>query len=201
MRQYWHTDKVSRATGNSADRDMWKASKSPTAERHPRRQLIEVGGGDAVYAKFLKWADYKSFKERQRPGFTDPGRTLFLSTPCKCLTLPVVEQCACKIHSQQVLYIEALANVDMETIILNTGVAPVPVNESEAKKEITCKPRTTTCEMARDTGTQWQESDSEAASKLWEELGREEEPTLIARFGKRTRCHVWRACCICSRKL
>ncbi|CAB1103201.1 unnamed protein product [Ectocarpus sp. CCAP 1310/34] len=113
MRQYWHTDEVSRASGNSADRDMWISSKSPNAERHPRRQLIEVGGGDAVYAKFLKWADYRSFKSRQGPEFTDPGRTLFLSTRCKCQTLPVMEQCACKIHSQQVLYIEALANVDM----------------------------------------------------------------------------------------
>ena len=75
-----------------------------------------------------------------------------------------------------------------ETIILDTGVAPVPVKESEAKKEITLKPRTTTCEMARVTGTQWQESDSEAASKLWNELEREEEPTLIARFGKRAGC-------------
>ena len=43
MRQYWQTDEVSRATGNSPDRDMWKAAKSPTAERHPRRQLIEAG--------------------------------------------------------------------------------------------------------------------------------------------------------------
>ena len=76
-------DEVSRAIGNWADRDMWKASKAPTAERHPRRQLIEVGVGDAVYAKFLKWADYKNFKERQKPGFADPGRTLFLSTRCK----------------------------------------------------------------------------------------------------------------------
>ena len=99
-----------------------------------------------------------------------------------------MEQCACKIHSQQVLYIEALANVDLETVIVDTGVAPVPVNESEAKKEITFKPRTTTCEMVRVTGTQWQESDSEGASKLWEEFGREEEPTLIAPFEKRARC-------------
>lgn len=113
MRQYWHSDEVSRATGNSADRDMWKASKSPTAERHPRRQLTEPGGGDAVYAKFLKWAEYRSFKARQGDDFTDPGRSLFLSTRCKCLILPAMEQCACKIHSQQVLYIEALANVDM----------------------------------------------------------------------------------------
>ena len=89
MRQYWHTDEVSRAIGNSADRDMWKASKSPSAERHPRRQLIEPGGGNAVYAKFLKSADYRSFKSLQGPDFIEPGSTLFLSTRCKSLTLPV----------------------------------------------------------------------------------------------------------------
>lgn len=111
MRQFWHTDEVSRATGNSADRDMWKPSKSPTAVGHPRRQLYEAGGGDAVYAKFLKWADYRSFNSQQGEDFADPGRTLFLSTRCKCLIPPVMEQCACKIHSQQMLYIEALANV------------------------------------------------------------------------------------------
>ncbi|CAB1115158.1 unnamed protein product [Ectocarpus sp. CCAP 1310/34] len=70
-------------------------------------------GGEAVYAKILSWASYKGFKERQSDNFTDPDRTLFLSTHCKCLVLPAMEQCACKIHSQQVLYIEALANVDM----------------------------------------------------------------------------------------
>lgn len=113
MRQFWHTDDVSRATGNSADRDMWKPSKSSTAEAHPRRQLTEVGGGDAVYSKFLQWPVYRSFGSRQGDNFADPGRTLFLSTRCKCLTLPVMEQCACKIHSQQVLYIEALCGVDM----------------------------------------------------------------------------------------
>ena len=96
MRQYWHDDQVSRATGNSGDRDMWKESKFPTAHRHPRRQLTEPGGGDAVYAKFLKWANYRSFKSKQGDDFVDPGRTLFLSTRCKCLTLPVIEQCACK---------------------------------------------------------------------------------------------------------
>ena len=62
MRQHWHDDEVSRTTGNSGDRDMWKESKSLTAHRHPRRQLTEPGGGDAVYTKFLKWANYRSFK-------------------------------------------------------------------------------------------------------------------------------------------
>ncbi|CAB1097274.1 unnamed protein product [Ectocarpus sp. CCAP 1310/34] len=84
MRHYWHTD-----------------------------ELTEPGGGEAVYAKFFNWASYKSFKEGQSDNFTDPGRTLFLSTRCKCLVLPAMEQCACKIHSQQVLCIEALAIVDM----------------------------------------------------------------------------------------
>ena len=49
-----------------------------------------------MYAKFLKWANYRSFKSKQGDDFVDPGRTLFLSTRCKCLTLPVIEQCACK---------------------------------------------------------------------------------------------------------
>lgn len=99
MRQYWHSDEVSRASGNLASRDMWKASKSPGAEIHPRRQLTEPGGGDAVYAKFPMWADYRSYKSRQGGEFADPGRTLFLSTQCKGLTLPIMEQCASKIHS------------------------------------------------------------------------------------------------------
>ena len=80
---------MSRASGNSADRDMWKACESPHGECHPRRQLIELGVGDTVYAKFLKSADYRSFKWLQGPDFIDPGRTLFLSTGCKRLTLPV----------------------------------------------------------------------------------------------------------------
>ncbi|CAB1099845.1 unnamed protein product [Ectocarpus sp. CCAP 1310/34] len=33
--------------------------------------------------------------------FIDLGRTIFFSTRCKCLVLPDMEQCACKIHSQQ----------------------------------------------------------------------------------------------------
>lgn len=115
MRQYWHTDEVSRAKGNSAEKDFWKPSKSPNAERHPRRELTEPGGGDEVYTKFLKWVDYKSFKTRHDSDFTDPGRTLFVSTRCKWLTLPVIEQCCCKIHSQQDLYIQALQTVDMDS--------------------------------------------------------------------------------------
>ena len=64
---------------------------------------------------------------------------------------------------------------------MDTGVAPVDGVEAE---DITFKSRQKTCQMARVTGTQSHESDLEAASKLWEELGREKEPTLIAHFGK-----------------
>ena len=67
-----------------------------------------------------------------------------------------------------------------ETVIMDTEVAPVNGCEAE---EITYKSRQKACQMARVTGTQSQEIDLEAASKLWEELGREEQPTLVARFG------------------
>ena len=51
-----------------------------------------------------------------------------------------------------------------ETVIMQTGVGPVDGSEAE---EISCKSRQKTCQMARVTGTQSQESGSEAASKLW----------------------------------
>ena len=57
-----------------------------------------------------------------------------------------------------------------ETVIMDTGVAPVDGSEAE---EITFKFRQKTCQMARVTGTQSQESDLEAASKLRKELGRD----------------------------
>ena len=39
--------------------------------------------------------------------------------------------------------------------------------------------------MTRITGTEWQQSDQADAQELWEELVREEEPTLlVACFGK-----------------
>ena len=63
---------------------------------------------------------------------------------------------------------------------MDTGVALVDGSEAE---DINFKSRQKTCQMARVSGTQSQESDLEAASMLWEELGREEECTLIVRFG------------------
>ena len=67
-----------------------------------------------------------------------------------------------------------------EPVITDTGAVPVDGSEAE---EFTFKSRQKTCQMARVTGTQSQESDLETISKLWEELGREEVSTLIARFG------------------
>lgn len=51
MGTFWHTDGISRASGNS--KDIWQESKSPSAKGHPRRQLIVEGQGEAVYEKFL----------------------------------------------------------------------------------------------------------------------------------------------------
>ena len=93
-KRYWHCDDVSRATGNSGDRDMWRPSKAKDAPAHPRRQLIVEGGGDVVYWGFLAWAPYLAYKAEQDDSFKDPGRTTFLQTRCPCLVVPKVEQCA-----------------------------------------------------------------------------------------------------------
>lgn len=73
------------------------------------------GGGGEVFSKFFEWRDYVNFnaiwKSERGEELSDPGRTLFLSTRCKCLTLPSTEQCACKIHTQQVMYLDALRDV------------------------------------------------------------------------------------------
>ena len=69
-----------------------------------------------------------------------------------------------------------------ETVIIDTGVAVLgPVDE---RKDIKFGARRKECPMKRITGTEWQQSDQADAQELWEELGREEEHTLLARFGK-----------------
>lgn len=65
---------------------MWRPSKKAGEEYHPRRQLMVAG--DQVWRKFLKWPEYLGLKAellREDSSFTDPGRTLFLSTRCGCL--------------------------------------------------------------------------------------------------------------------
>ena len=115
MRSYWHNDAVTRPSGNSAKRDMWRESKKKDAPFHPRRQLTEERGGEGVFQKFLLSNELQNFlltwKEEKGEVFQAPGRTLFLSTRCKCLTLPKKEQCCCKIHTQQQWYIDALRNI------------------------------------------------------------------------------------------
>lgn len=116
MKRFWHTDEVFRATGNS--KEMYRESKRQDAPAHPRRQLMVPGGGKTVFSKFFERPDYINFKKiwRSEKGedIPDPGRTLFLSTRCKCLTTPKTDQCACKIHTQQDLYLKALREVTVQ---------------------------------------------------------------------------------------
>ena len=90
MKRFWHTDGISRASGTSSDRDMWRESKRPGAASHSRRQLHVQGGGEAAFSKFFEWPDYINFKRiwksEKGEDIKDPGRALFLSTRCKCLT-------------------------------------------------------------------------------------------------------------------
>lgn len=93
MERFWHTDGVSRPSGNQSsgdyeDRSIYREVDSPGSPGHPLRELILPRGGEAVYSKFLGWDEFLRFKEAQGEGFTVPGRTLFLSTRCKCLALP-----------------------------------------------------------------------------------------------------------------
>lgn len=74
--------------------------------------------GEAVFSKFVDWHDYINFKRMWRSekgeDTKDPGRTLFIWTQCKCLTAHETDPCACKIHTQQDLYMKALRVVDMD---------------------------------------------------------------------------------------
>ncbi|CAM9284975.1 unnamed protein product [Scytosiphon promiscuus] len=92
MKTFWHTDEVSRATGKAGDTNMYRESKKKDAAFHPRRQLTLQGGGEAAFSKFFEWREYLNFKavwkSERGEDFQDPGRTLFLSTRCKCLTSP-----------------------------------------------------------------------------------------------------------------
>lgn len=84
MKRFRHTDEVSRATDNSAKRDMYKESKRRDAPAHPGRQLTVSGGGETVFSRFFGWRDYVNFKaiwkSERGEDIEDPGRTLFLST-------------------------------------------------------------------------------------------------------------------------
>lgn len=96
MKGYWHSDEVSRRAsddlGDTGGVYEEPASHPPAAAAatHPRREPMLPGGGEVVYPKFLESAEYRSFKARQGDKFKDPGRTVFLSTRCKCLTPPRV---------------------------------------------------------------------------------------------------------------
>ena len=71
-----------------------------------------------MFSKFLEWPEFINFKSiwnsEKGEDLKDPGRTLFLSTRCRCLTAPKTDQCACKTHTQQQLYLNALKDVTVE---------------------------------------------------------------------------------------
>ena len=129
MQQFWYTPGISRSSGNS--RDIFRESKSPTANTHPRQQLIVEGGGNVVFSKFLEWPEFINFKSiwnsEKGEDLKDPGRTLFLSTRSRCLTAPKTDQCACKIHTQQQLYLNALKDVTWRAVrhAIADGAAPL----------------------------------------------------------------------------
>ncbi|CAM9677252.1 unnamed protein product [Pylaiella littoralis] len=82
--RYWHSDDISRASGDSGK--ILLPSKAAGEEYHPRRQLMV--SGDKAYRMFLEWAPYVALKAElleEDETFTDPGRTTFLSTRCGCL--------------------------------------------------------------------------------------------------------------------
>ena len=95
MQQFRQPPEISRSSENS--RDIFRESKSPTANTHPRQQLIVEGGGEAVFSQFLEWPEFINLKNiwnsEKREDMKDPGRTLFLSTRCRCLTAPKTDQC------------------------------------------------------------------------------------------------------------
>ena len=62
IKRFWHTKEVSRASGNSSNRDMWRPSKRKGEEPHARRQLHVHGGGETAFSKCFEWPDYINFK-------------------------------------------------------------------------------------------------------------------------------------------
>ena len=93
-----------------------------------------------MFYKFFEWPDYLNFKticrsEKGEDIEDHPCRTLFLSTRCKGLTLPKREQCACKIHTQQDLYLEALREVTVQGRDATVGGA---APKTEIRNESSC---------------------------------------------------------------
>ncbi|CAM9146044.1 unnamed protein product [Pylaiella littoralis] len=104
------------------------------------------------------------------------------SSSCFCSACQDSQYKDCHVHRAYPGLVSAMRNGEVkETVIMDTGTAPV---DGGPLTEITFGPRKKLCEMARVTGTQWHQSDSTAAFKLWEELGTVEQPTLISRFGR-----------------
>ncbi|CAN0497999.1 unnamed protein product, partial [Ectocarpus sp. 12 AP-2014] len=93
---------------------------------------------------------------------------------CFCSACQRCEYEQCYVSKTYPRLVPALQKGEVkETVIMDTGVAPVDEDNSRG---IQFGSRRKECKMKRITGTQWQECESAAASKIWEELGRKEEP-------------------------
>ncbi|CAB1111819.1 unnamed protein product [Ectocarpus sp. CCAP 1310/34] len=101
---------------------------------------------------------------------------------CFCSACQRCEYEQCYVSKTYPRLVPALQKGEVkETVIMDTGVAPVDEDNSRG---IQFGSRRKECKMKRITGTHWQECESAAASKIWEELGRKEEPNIFARFGR-----------------
>ena len=101
---------------------------------------------------------------------------------CFCSSCQISKYDECHVHRTYPALVPALMDGEVkETVIMDTGVAPVGVDQAE---EITFPPRKAESTVSRVTGTQWQESDQTSARDLWENLRRKEEPALVVNEGQ-----------------
>ena len=101
---------------------------------------------------------------------------------CFCCSCQISKYDECHVHRTYPALVPALMDGEVkETAIMDTGVAPVGVDQAE---EITFPPRKAESTVSRVTGAQWQESDQTSARDLWENLRREEEPALVVNEGQ-----------------
>ena len=97
---------------------------------------------------------------------------------CFCSSCQISKYEECHVYRTYPALVPALMGGEVkETVIMDTRVAPAGVDQPQ---EITFPPRKAECTVSRVTGTQWRESDQASARDLWENIAREEEPSLVA---------------------
>ncbi|CAB1097448.1 unnamed protein product [Ectocarpus sp. CCAP 1310/34] len=155
MRQYWHTDEPG---GGGAVASRWKGKGAGLQDPVP--------GEEDVTCRKVK----RTYRLRTR------------LASCFCSACQRCEYEQCYVSKTYPRLVPALQEGEVkETVITDTGVAPLDEDNSRG---IQFGSRRKECKMKRITGTQLQECESAAASKIWEERGRKEEPNIFARFGR-----------------